>query len=83
MKILTALQVVLTKGEMYQSLDKGAKNLDAYLKRLKAMQLNKQFNREAVAIARRYAEEAIEIDPGICRRVQRARRSDNKRDVRR
>jgi adenylate cyclase len=64
MKILTALQVVLTKGEMYQSLDKGAKNLDAYLKRLKAMQLNKQFNREAVAIARRYAEEAIEIDPG-------------------
>ncbi len=63
MKILTALQVVLTKGEMAQSLEKGTKNLDAYLKRLKAMQLSKHFNKEAVAVARRYAEEAITLDP--------------------
>jgi adenylate cyclase len=63
MKILTALQVVLTKGEAFQLLEKGTKNLEAYLKVLKAMQLKAQFNKEAVAIARRYAEEAIALDP--------------------
>jgi adenylate cyclase len=63
MKILTALQVVLTKGEAFQLLEKGTKNLEAYLKVLKAMQLKAQFNKGAVAIARRYAEEAIALDP--------------------
>jgi adenylate cyclase len=62
MKILTALQVVLTKGEAYHLFD-GTKNLDSYLCVLKAMQLKQHFNKETVAMARRYAEEAIALDP--------------------
>jgi adenylate cyclase len=63
MNILVALQVVLTKGEMAQLAPKSTKNLEAYLKVLKATQFNHQFNKEAVGIARRYAEEAIALDP--------------------
>jgi adenylate cyclase len=64
MSILVALQVALTKGEMAQLFAKGTKNLDAYLKFLKSMQLAQQFNAEGLALARRYAEEAIALDPG-------------------
>jgi adenylate cyclase len=39
MSVLTALQVALTKGEFAQVSAKGTKNLDAYLKYLKAMEL--------------------------------------------
>jgi adenylate cyclase len=62
MRILTELQIVLTKGEAYHLFD-GIKNLDAYFCILKAMQLKSKFNRESVAMARRYAEEAITLDP--------------------
>ena len=64
MGVLTALQVALTKGESAQVSAKGTKNLDAYLKCLKAMELRSQFNKEALTLARRYAEEAISLDPG-------------------
>jgi adenylate cyclase len=63
MKVLTALQIVLTKGEYFQLMEKGTKNLQAYLCVLKALEFTVQFNKEAVATARRYAEEAIELDP--------------------
>ena len=62
MKIVTSLQVALTKGEAYHLFD-GTRNLDAYLCVLKAMQLKSKLNREGVAMARRYAEEAIALDP--------------------
>jgi len=63
MNILVALQVSLTKGEMAQLFAKGTKNLDAYLKVLKALQLAEQFNEKALALSKRYAEEAIALDP--------------------
>jgi adenylate cyclase len=63
MNILVALQVALTKGEMAQITAKGTKNLEVYLKVLQANQLDHQFNKEGLAMARRYAEEAIALDP--------------------
>jgi adenylate cyclase len=64
MSILTALQVSLTKGETARLVGKGTKNLEAYLRVLKSMQQAQQFNKEGTALARRYAEEAIALDPG-------------------
>jgi adenylate cyclase len=61
--ILAALQVALTKGEQAQLSSKGTKNLEAYLKVLQANQFNQQFNKEGSVTARRYAEEAIALDP--------------------
>jgi len=63
MNILTALQVQLTKGEAAQFLGKGTKNLEAYLRILQSIRLSQDFNRESLALARQYAEEAIELDP--------------------
>ena len=65
MNILVALQVALTKGETAQIAAKATKNLEAYLKVLKATEYNSQFNKDAVAIAKRYAEEAIALDPAF------------------
>ena len=42
---------------------KGTRNLEAYLRFLQAFQFNNQFNKEGVTTARRYAEEAIALDP--------------------
>ena len=63
MKVLVAVQVVLTKGEVAQLPEKEPKNLQAYLSVLKSQKYNQQFNRESVALARRHAEEAIAQDP--------------------
>ncbi len=65
MNILIALQVVLTKGEQAQLLSKGTKNLEAFLKVIQANHFNQQFNREGVTKARRYAEDAIALDPAF------------------
>ena len=64
MSILVPLQVTLTKGEMARIAAKGTKNLEAYLKYLKAHQLSQQYNKESLATARGYAEECIALDPG-------------------
>jgi adenylate cyclase len=64
MNILAALQVHLTKGEFAQPLTKGTNNLEAYLRALQASQFSQKFNRESLALARQYAEEAIALDPG-------------------
>ena len=63
MNILSALQVAITKGEFARSLAKGTKNLKAYLKVMQAQQYYNQFNKETMVLARRYVEEAIELDP--------------------
>ena len=63
MNILAALQVALTKGEYARLPSKGTKNLEAYLKVLQANRFMSAFNKESLALARQYAEEAIVLDP--------------------
>ncbi len=62
-KIITALQVKLTEGETARALAKGTNNLDAYLKCLQAIQNILPNNIESNALAQRFAEEAIGLDP--------------------
>jgi TolB-like protein/Tfp pilus assembly protein PilF len=63
MKIITALQVKLTSGEMIHVLAKGAKNIDAFTKYLQAVDLWTRLTKEANAQARKLLEEAIALDP--------------------
>jgi adenylate cyclase len=64
MKVLSAVQVKLTKGEMARLYEKGTKNLDAYLKVMEAIQLKAgSQDRERVERARQLLEEAIALDP--------------------
>jgi len=63
MKIITALQVKLTSGEMIHVLAKGAKNMDAFTKYLQAVDLWTRLTREANAQAKKLLEEAIALDP--------------------
>jgi adenylate cyclase len=63
MKIITALQVKLTSGEMIHVLAKGAKNIDAFIKYLQAVDLWTRLTKEANAQAKKLLEEAIALDP--------------------
>jgi adenylate cyclase len=63
MKIITALQVKLTSGEMIHVLAKGAKNIDAFTKYLQAVDLWTRLTKEANAQAKKLLEEAIALDP--------------------
>jgi adenylate cyclase len=63
MKIITALQVKLTSGEMIHVLAKGAKNIDAFTKYLQAVDLWTRLTKESNAQARKLLEEAIALDP--------------------
>ena len=63
MKVLTAMQVKLTRGEQARMTAKGTKNLEAYLKVLQALKHWQIQNKESVAQARQMAEEAIILDP--------------------
>jgi TolB-like protein/Tfp pilus assembly protein PilF len=63
MKIITALQVKLTSGEMIHVLAKGAKNIDAFTKYLQAVDLWTRLTKEANAQAKTLLEEAIALDP--------------------
>jgi adenylate cyclase len=64
MKVLTAVQVKLTKGEAARVLEKGTKNLDAYLKVLQAGEhKGGTLNKERVERAMQLLEEAIALDP--------------------
>jgi len=63
-KILTALQVELTEGQQARVYGRGTDNFEAYIKYLQA---RKFFNllvnsKEAVALSRQTAKEAIELD---------------------
>jgi TolB-like protein/Tfp pilus assembly protein PilF len=61
-KIITALQVKLTKGEQAILLGKGTENLDAYLKCMEASEYVLRMNKDANLMARQRAEEAIALD---------------------
>jgi adenylate cyclase len=62
-KILTALRVTLTEGEQARLYDKGAENLDSFMKILQGMPYFYRFNRESNVQARQMFEEAIALDP--------------------
>jgi adenylate cyclase len=63
MKIINALQVELTEGEHARLWGKGTDNLEAYLKSLRAREYYLTQTKEGNALARRFAEEAIALDP--------------------
>ena len=63
MKIITALQVKLTSGEMIHVLAKGAKNIDAFTRYLQAVDLWTRLTKETNAQAKKLLEEAIALDP--------------------
>jgi adenylate cyclase len=62
-KIITAMQVKLTKGEEVRAASRGTNNLDAYLKCLQANELINKINPKSNALAKQLAEEAINLDP--------------------
>jgi adenylate cyclase len=62
-KILTGLQVELTRGEQARVYARGTNNLKAYLKYLQAYEKWIQMNKESNPLARQLAEEAIALDP--------------------
>jgi adenylate cyclase len=63
MKIITALQVKLTTGEMADMIAKGTKNIDAFIKYLQAYELITRANKERNAQAKKILEEAVALDP--------------------
>ena len=63
MKVITALQVELTAGEMAGVIAKGTKNIDAFIKYLQAYELLQRGNKERNAQAKKILEEAVALDP--------------------
>jgi adenylate cyclase len=64
LKVLIAVHVKLVTGESVRGLEKGTKNLDAYLKVLQAREhKGGTFNKERVKRAMQLLEEAIALDP--------------------
>jgi adenylate cyclase len=66
-KILTALQVKLTVGEVAKLWARGTKNLEAFTKVIQAIKNSTRYTKEGVAIARGLAQEAIALDPNYPR----------------
>jgi adenylate cyclase len=62
-KIITAMQVKLTEGEQARTVAKGTNSLEAYLKCLQANDYLNRTNIENNALAKRLADEAINLDP--------------------
>jgi len=64
MKIITALQVELTEGQQARVYGKGTDNFEAYIKFLQARKFFtlSGISKEAVAMSRQTAKEAIELD---------------------
>ena len=67
MKVITALQVELTAGEMAGVIAKGTKNIDAFIKYLRAFELANRLTKEGNAQAKKILEEAIALDPDYSR----------------
>ena len=64
LKVLTAVQVKLTVGEVARLYEKGTNNLEAYLKVLQAREYKAGImNKERVERAKQLFEEAIALDP--------------------
>ena len=62
-KVITSLQVELTSGEYARSTGRGTKNLQALELWWRAQYHLIRFKKEDNALAKQYAEKAIEIDP--------------------
>ena len=62
-KILSALRVKLTDGEIARCTARGTQNLEAYLKILQAEEAFFSVTKEGMVQTRRLAEEAIALDP--------------------
>lgn len=62
MKVLTVLRVKLTKGESARIYTKGTKNLEAYLKAVKAQEHILRFTKDDNRLAQHLAREIISID---------------------
>jgi adenylate cyclase len=67
MKVITGLQVELTAGEMAGVMAKGTKNIDAFIKYLRAFELANRLTKGGNAQARKILEEAIALDPEYSR----------------
>ena len=67
MKVITELQVKLTEGEYARMLSKGTKNIEAYLKYLKALQVHRRGGKENNLKSRKMFEEIIALDPNYPR----------------
>jgi adenylate cyclase len=67
MKVITALQVELTAGEMAGMIAKGTKNIDAFIKYVQAYELMTKLTKEGNAQAKKVLEEAIALDPEYSR----------------
>jgi adenylate cyclase len=63
MKIMSAIEVKLTKGEIARLGKKETENLDAFLKVLQGFEYFHRRNKEGNIQARKLAEEAIALDP--------------------
>ena len=64
LKVLTAVQVKLTTGEVARLYEKGTNNLEAYLKVMQAREYKAgALNKERVERAKQLFEEAIALDP--------------------
>jgi adenylate cyclase len=63
MKIITAMQVKLTVGELANLWAKGTKNLDAYLKCMEAYMNYLLQTKEGNTLGKKLAEEVIALDP--------------------
>jgi adenylate cyclase len=63
MKIITAMQVKLTVGELANLWAKGTKNLDTYLKCMEAVTNYLRQTKEGNALGKKLAEEVIALDP--------------------
>jgi len=62
-KVISALQVKLTDGEIARMSARGTQNLEAYLKVLQAQKAFFTVTKEGMAQTRRLCEEAIALDP--------------------
>jgi len=63
LKIIAALQVKLRPGETVHWMEKGAKNIDAYIKVLQAAELIGRGTKEGIPQAKKILEEAMALDP--------------------
>lgn len=64
MRIIEAMQVELTEGELARTRARGTENLQAYVKLLKANEYLHRLNIHDNILARKMAEEVIALDPG-------------------
>jgi adenylate cyclase len=67
MKMITAMQVKLTVGELANLWAKGTKNLDAYLKCMEALTNYLRQTKEGNALGKKMAEEVTALDPNYPR----------------